>query len=131
MARQKTVLLVTKAGLVRNITLAGLTIYGYKVLTAEYAEAAEILRANHRVDVVVVDLDLTDNDCGSAITRVARAVNPRTDFVYTSRVPNRVAAGIRGRGAPILRDPYHPHQLADVISHLRFRSTEATDVSAA
>ena len=41
MARRKTVLLVTKPGLIRNVTSAGLTMYGYDVLTAEHDEAAE------------------------------------------------------------------------------------------
>ena len=46
MARRKTVLLVTKPGLIRNVTSAGLTMYGYDVLTAAHAEAIESLRVN-------------------------------------------------------------------------------------
>jgi CheY-like chemotaxis protein len=131
MARPKTVLLVTKAGLTRNVTSAGLTVYGYEVLTADGAEAEESLRSNQHIDVVVIDLDLVDDEHAFAIARVGRGVKSTMDVVYTSRMPHRAAAAIGGRGAPILRDPYHPHQLCDVISHLRARSPEATDVAAA
>ena len=131
MARPKTVLLVTKAGLTRNVTSAGLTVYGYDVITADGAEAEESLRANQHIDVVVIDLDLVDDEHAFAIARVGRGVKSTMDVVYTSRMPHRAAAAIGGRGAPILRDPYHPHQLCDVISNLRARSAEATDVAAA
>ena len=131
MARQKTVLLVTKPGLIRNVTSAGLTMYGYDVLTAEYAEAAESVRANRHIDVVVIDADLADKDHGISLARIAREAIPKIDVVYTSRMPHRVAAALQEAGAPVLRDPYHPHQLADVIAHLRSRPTEAPDASAA
>jgi DNA-binding response OmpR family regulator len=131
MARQKTVLLVTKPGLVRNVTSAGLTMYGYDVLTAEYAEAAKSVRATRHIDVVVIDADLADKDHGISLARIAREAIPKIDVVYTSRMPNRVAAALQEAGAPVLRDPYHPHKLADVIAHLRSRPTEAPDASAA
>jgi DNA-binding response OmpR family regulator len=130
MARQKTVLLVTKPGLIRNVTSAGLRMYGYDVLTAEYAEAAERLRANRHIDVVVIDADLADKDHSISVARIAREAIPKIDVVYTSRMPHRAAAALQV-GAPILRDPYHPHLLANVIAHLRSRPTEAPDASAA
>ena len=131
MARQRTVLLVAKAGLVRTVTSAGLNVYGYCVLTADSAEAVEALQANPRIDVVVIDLDAAGTEQGAALARLGQRLNPKTDNVYTSKGPHRVAGAIRGGGAPILRDPYHPHQLADVIAHLRFRSTAAMDVDVA
>jgi DNA-binding NtrC family response regulator len=131
MARQRTVLLVARAGLTRTVTAAGLTIYGYNVLTAEYADTPETLGSGCHIDVVVIDLDLADDGQRSAIARSVQRLNPRVDIVYTSRMPSRAAAGLRGSGAPILRDPYRPHQLADVIAHLRYRSAEASDASVA
>jgi DNA-binding response OmpR family regulator len=131
MARQKTVLLVTKPGLIRNVTSAGLTMYGYDVLSAEYAEVAENLRATRHIDVVVIDADLADKDHGISVARIAREAFPKIDVVYTSRMPHRAAAALQVAGAPVLRDPYHPHQLANVIAHLRSRPTEAPDASAA
>jgi DNA-binding response OmpR family regulator len=128
MARQKTVLLVTKPGLIRNVTSAGLTMYGYDVLTAAPEEAIESLQVNRHTAVVVIDADLSDQD--GEVARFGRAVNPKIDVVYTSRMPHRVPATILP-GAPILRDPYHPHQLANVIAHLRSRQAEPTDASAA
>src|SRR5215218_3194568 len=92
--------------------------YGYEVLAADGAEAEESLRSNQHIDVVVIDLDLVDDEHVFAIARVGREVKSTMDVVYTSRMPNRAAAVVGGRSAPILRDPYHPHQLADVISHL-------------
>jgi DNA-binding response OmpR family regulator len=127
MARRKTVLLVTKPGLIRNVTSAGLTMYGYDVLTAAPEEAIESLQVNRHTAVVVIDADLSDQD--GEVARFGRAVNPKIDVVYTSRIPHRVAAMLPG--APILRDPYHPHQLANVIAHLRSRQAEPTDASAA
>ena len=85
MARTKTVLLVTKPGLVRNITSAGLTLYGYDVLTAAPEEAIESLQVNRHTAVLVIDADLSDQDEG--VARFARAVNPKIDVVYTSRMP--------------------------------------------
>jgi CheY-like chemotaxis protein len=128
MARTRTVLLVTKPGLVRNVTSAGLTLSGYDVLTAAPEEAIECLQVNRHTAVVVIDADLPDQDEG--VARFARAINPKVDVVYTSRVPHRAAATLLP-GAPILRDPYHPHQLANVIAHLRSRPAEPTDASAA
>ena len=128
MARRKTVLLVTKPGLVRNVTSAGLTLYGYDVLTAAPEEAIESLRVNRHTAVLVIDADLPDQDEG--IAGFARVFNPKIDVVYTSRMPHQTVATLLP-GAPILRDPYHPHQLANVIAHLRSRQAEPTDASAA
>ena len=127
MARTKTVLLVTKPGLVRNITSAGLTLYGYDVLTAAPEEAKDSLQVNRHTAVLVIDGDLPDQE---GVAGFARVVNPKIDVVYTSRMPHRAAATLLP-GAPILRDPYHPHQLANVIAHLRSRQAEPTDASAA
>ena len=127
MSRTKTVLLVMKAGLTRNVTSAGLTVYGYDVRTAAPEEAIESLRVNRHTAVVVIDADLPDQDEG--VASFARMINPKADVIYTSRMPHRAAATLLP-GAPILRDPYHPHQLANAIAHLRSRPAETADASA-
>ena len=60
---------------------------------------------------------------------ILSAVNPKIDVVYTSRMPHRAAATLLP-GSPILWDPCHPHQLANVIAHLRSRPAETADASA-
>ena len=81
--------------------------YGYDVLTAEYAEAEERLRATRHIDVVVIDADLADKDDGISFARIAPGAFPKIDVVYTSRMPHRAAAALQVAGAPVLRDPYY------------------------
>jgi CheY-like chemotaxis protein len=50
---------VAKDGLVRKVTTAGLAMYAFEVITAgDGQEAAEILRANKHITVLVSDADL-------------------------------------------------------------------------
>jgi DNA-binding response OmpR family regulator len=132
MARHQSVLLVARDGLIRKIATSGLSMYGYDVLTAEDGErAAEVLRGNTQLTVLVADADLGGALDGLAIARLAREINPQIDVIYTSRQPNRVPPGSMVSGAPTLRDPYHPHQLVGVIAQLRNRSPETVDRSVA
>ena len=125
MAKPQTVLLVARTGLVRNVTSAGLAMYGYDVLTADGGqEASEALRENKHITVLVTDADLTGEIDGLGIARLARKINPKIDVIYTARAPHRIPHAAKVSGAPMLRDPYHPHQLVGVISSIRMRSTE-------
>jgi CheY-like chemotaxis protein len=131
-ARHQTVLLIARDGLVRNVTSAGLAMYGYEVLTASNGkEAAQILEANRHTTVLVSDADMPGEIDGLAIARLARAMNPKIDVIYTSRVPQFMSEKEKVTDAPTLRDPYHPHQLVGVISHLRYRPPEPVAQSAA
>jgi CheY-like chemotaxis protein len=132
MARHQTVLLVAADGLIRNVTTAGLAIYGYEVLTASNGQqAADMLRANKHLTLLVTDADLSGEIDGLAVARLAREVNPNIEVIYTSRIPHRIPPMAKVTNAPTLRDPYHPHQLVGVISHLRNRSPETIDRSVA
>jgi hypothetical protein len=76
-----------------------------------------MLRSNRAISVLILDADL-----GGEAARLAREMIPRIDVIYTSRMPNRITHSDMVSGAPILRDPYHSHQLVAVLSHLRQRS---------
>ena len=128
MARHQTVLLIARDGLSRKVTSAGLSMYGYEVLTADDGEqAAEVLQGNRQITLIVTDADLGGNVDGLEIARFARKMNPNVEVIYTSRLPHRIPLMAKVSGAPTLRDPYHPHQLVGVISHLRQRSAETVD----
>lgn len=132
MARQQTMLLVASDGLVRKVTTAGLALYGHEVITASSgAEAAEVLRSNKHITVLVTDADLGGDVDGLRIAQFARERNPKIDVVYTSRNPHRLSEEAKVSGAPTLRDPYHPHQLVGVLTHLRHRAVDTLDQSVA
>jgi CheY-like chemotaxis protein len=122
MARALVVLLVAGTGLVPAVTADGLRIYGYEVLVApDGAEALEQVRAQRRIDVLVVDAELGGEVDGLAAARLARALNPKMDVVYTARVPHLLPEKAKVSGAPCVRAPYHPYQIASVISALKHR----------
>jgi CheY-like chemotaxis protein len=131
MARHQTVLLVAKDGLVRKVTSAGLAMYGYEVLTAsDGQEAAELLETNRHTTIIVTDADMGGEIDGVAIALLARKMNPNIDIIYTSRAPHRLPEKVKVSGAPTLRDPYPPHQLVGVITHLRYRPETGAESAA-
>jgi CheY-like chemotaxis protein len=132
MARHQVVLLVARDGLLRRVTAAGLETYSYEVLVADDGEkAAEILRLRRHVTVLVTDADLGGPIDGLAVARLARDLNPKIDVIYTSRTPHRILLDAIVGNAPMLRDPYHSHQLVGVLSNLRQRPSEVATASAA
>ena len=132
MPRHQVVLLIARDGLLRRVTAAGLETYGYEVVVADDGEqAAEIVRLRTNVTVLVTDADLGGSVDGLAIARLARDLNPKIEVIYTSRTPHRIDLIALVANAPILRDPYHSHQLVGVLSNLRQRRSEAATASAA
>jgi CheY-like chemotaxis protein len=122
MSKQLVVLLVAGDGLTQLLTASGLGIYGYDVVTArDGASAVEQLRERRRIDVVVTDAELQGGVDGLAVARTAREINPKVDVIYTARFPHKVPEKSKVRGAPCVRAPYHPHQIASVISALKHR----------
>jgi DNA-binding NtrC family response regulator len=102
--------------------------YGYDVLLANSAEeASHLIRTNRRVSVLVLDTDLGQASVGLALAKDARASDPELKVIYTSQTPFRLKDAEKVSGAPCLRTPYHPHQLASVIGQLvrRHASEEA------
>ena len=132
MARHQTVLIIARDGLIRKVATSGLGTYGYEVMAAEDGvQAAEMLRTNRCITVLITDADHSGPMDGLALAQLAREMNPNIDVIYTSRTPQRVPLAAMVRGAPMVRDPYHPHQLVGVLSNLRQRSHDLTEPSAA
>ena len=122
MARQINVLLVADDGLTRAVVANGLEMYGYCVFAARDSEdALELLNAHHRVHVLVVDADMGGEPDGLGVAKAARQLSPTIDVIYVSRIPFRIPEKAKVEGAPCVRSPYHPHQLASVIAALRHR----------
>ena len=133
MSRQPLVLLVPAdrvAGMASASSLAG---YGYDVLLANSAqEASHLIRTNRRVSVLVLDTDLGEASVGLALAKDACASDPELKVIYTSQTPFRLKDAEKVSGAPCLRTPYHPHQLASVIGQLvRRHATEQAEAYAA
>jgi CheY-like chemotaxis protein len=84
-------------------------------------DALDQLNAPHRVDVLVVDADMGGEQDGLGVAKAARQRSPTIDVIYVSRIPFRIPEQAKVRGAPCVRSPYHPHQLASVIAALRHR----------
>jgi CheY-like chemotaxis protein len=123
MAGQINVLLVADDGLTRAVAANGLETYGYCVFTARDGEdALEQVKTRRRIDVLVTDADMGGERDGLAVARTARQLSPKMDVIYVSRVPFRIPEHAKVRGAPCVRSPYHPHQLASVIAALRHRA---------
>ena len=120
MKRNARVLLVAADGLTRRLTRNGLEIYGYEVLIAcDGAEAVALLESERRIGIVVTDAELGGETDGLAVAQAARAIDANMIVIYTSRFPHTIPAHRKVSAAPIVRAPYHPHQLLGVISQLR------------
>ncbi|KAB1074067.1 response regulator [Methylobacterium planeticum] len=121
--RQPQVLLLSGDELTRLLTTSGLEGYGYEVRSARTAAEAEaILRdeeALRHIHVLVTDADVRDASDGLALASLARRLRPSIHVIYTARQPHRISAAHKVAGAPCLRTPYHPHQLAGIISGLQ------------
>jgi CheY-like chemotaxis protein len=122
MGRQIRVLLVADDGLTRAVAANGLIMYGFDVATARDGEdAVEQLKAKTRIDVLVTDADMGGTFDGLAVAKIARQLAPKIDVIYVARLPFRIPDKSKVSGAPCVRSPYHPHQLASVISSLHHR----------
>jgi CheY-like chemotaxis protein len=131
-ARQQTILLLARDSLTRKVTSAALLMFGHEVLTPRDGEqAVEMVRTNKHITLLVIDAEIEGDVSGIALARTARGIIPKVDVIYTSRAPHRIPHGAMVSGAPILRDPYQPHQLVGVIAHLKSRSPELAEQSAA
>jgi DNA-binding NtrC family response regulator len=122
MARQPLVLLIPADRRTGAITRAGLESYGYDVLMASTVEEAlDLLRANQRVSVLVVDVEPKPTSAGMALAKAARRSDPSLHVIYTCGAPYKLPEREKVSGAPCLRTPYHPHQLVGVIGQISSR----------
>ena len=119
MSRQPLVLLVSGDRLAGMTTANSLVGYGYEMLLpSTVEEAGHLLRTNRRISVLVIDTDLGPVGAGLSLARDSRVSDPDLKVIYTSREPFRLQDAEKVSGAPCLRTPYRPHQLAGVISQL-------------
>jgi CheY-like chemotaxis protein len=122
MSKQLVVLHVARDGLTQILTTSGLAIYGYEVVTAsDGASAVDLMRAHRRIDVLVTDAELGGEVDGLKVARGARELHPKIEVIYTARFPQKLSEQMKVRGAPSIRAPYHPHQIASVIAALKHR----------
>jgi CheY-like chemotaxis protein len=122
MSKPVSVLIVAADNLTRRVTASGLTMYGYEAMTAcDGPSALEMLGAERRVDVLVVDADIAGETSGLAVARQARLLHPRIDVIYASAMPHRIPESAKVKGAPSIRAPFQPQQIVGIISELRFR----------
>ena len=121
MTKQPLVLFVASNALTRRDVVRGLESYGHTVITAADGEEALALLDAHgrRIGVLVADADMKGEVDGLAVAKRARNINPRLSVIYTARLPHVIPSSAQVNGAPLVRTPYHPHQLASVISMLR------------
>ena len=121
MPSQPLVLLVADDGQTRRAIGQGLESYGHQVLaTADGHQALQAMSAHRgRIGVVVTDVDMRGEVDGLAVATMARTLDPRVCVIYTARRPYSIPASRQVSGAPLVRTPYHPHQLAGVIAMLR------------
>jgi len=76
-------------------------VYGYEVLTATNgADAVQQLRAQRRLDLLVIDAELGGEIDGLATAWLARELNPKIEVIYTARVPHLISERSKVRGAP-------------------------------
>ena len=122
MARQPLVLLVPRDRLTGILTSNGLLGYGYDVLVAASVEdAVEILSANSRISILVIDVEIENASECLALAKAARTDDPKVKVIYTCGIPNRLPEREKVTGAPCIRTPYHPHQLVGVIGQMSNR----------
>ena len=115
------VLLVAADGLTRRQVSATLEIYGHHVLTAADGREALALLGEHgvRIASIVVDVDIGGEVDGLTVAEQARRLNSKVAVIYTARRPHVIPASRQVPGSPVIRTPYHPHQLAGVITMVR------------
>jgi len=122
MARQPLILLIPADRRTGALTRIGLEGYGYDVLVAGTAdEALDLLHANQRISVLVVDVKPEKDSDGIALAQTARRSDPSIHVIYTSGAPYKLHERHKVSGAPCLRTPYHPHQLVGVIGQISSR----------
>jgi CheY-like chemotaxis protein len=116
-------IMVVDADILARISIAEfLRDCGYRVIeAASGAEARAVLKADHAVEVLLIDMQLEDTEDGFALSKALRAEYPRLVILRTSS-----AAKLADKAAELCDDgplekPYHPQELLRRIQRLRAR----------
>lgn len=117
----ETILLVDSDAVARATIAEYLRGCGYRVLEAANTAEAILALETHAVDVVVSDVELSDDSGGGfGLAAWVRSNTPSVTMILTSSVERSVdAAGDLCEEGPMLRKPYHPQLLLDQIRRLR------------
>jgi hypothetical protein len=91
------------------------------LVAASVEDAVDILSANSRISVLVIDVEIENASESLALARAARRDDPKVKVIYTCGIPNRLPEREKVTGAPCIRTPYHPHQLVGVIGQMSNR----------
>jgi DNA-binding response OmpR family regulator len=97
---------------------------GYKVIEGSGgAEVREVLEHGHKIDVLLIDMQLQSSEDGFALAREIRADYPDITVVRTSSTAKLAdKAGDLCDDGPLMK-PYHPQELVRRIQSLRQRSS--------
>jgi CheY-like chemotaxis protein len=116
----KTIMVVDADILARMAIAEFLRDCGYKVIEAAGgAEVRAVLKADHAVEVLLIDMQLEDSEDGFALAKALRTAYPRLIILRTSS-----AAKLADQAAELCADgplekPYHPQELLRRIQRLR------------
>lgn len=113
---QAEVLIVDDDPTVRDISVTGLELFGFDVLSAEDGEAAiEIFRDHGQIDLVILDLTLPGLSAGALVSALdeIRAV----PIVVSSGYPEHDAMRHFPNNRPtrFIQKPYEPSLLVDLV----------------
>ena len=98
---------------------------GYRVIEGvSGAEVRAVLEAGHKVEVVLLDMQLRSSEDGFALAREIRAAYPAITIIRTSSTAKLAdkAADLCDDG-PLVK-PYHPQELLRRIQKLRQQSND-------
>lgn len=125
LSESKTVMVVDADILARMAIADYLRDCGYKVIEGvSGAEVLAVLNAGHKVEVLLIDMQLRSSEDGFALAREIRAQHPDMIIVRTS-----AAAKLADKAADLCEDgslvkPYHPQELLRRIQDLRRRQRD-------
>ena len=125
-AQDAKIIMVVDADILARMAIADfLRDCGYKVIEAgSGAEVLAVLKAGHKIEVLLIDMQLRSSEDGFALTREIRAQHPGIVVIRTSTTAKLAdkAADLCDDG-PLVK-PYHPQELLHRIQKLRQRQSD-------
>ena len=115
LAGAETILLAEDEGSVRELVRAGLTRFGYQVITAPDGATALERAATHagRIDLLLTDVVMPGMDARALADRLL-ALHPTAKVIYMSGYSDAAIGdqGVSAGGAVFLQKPFTPEALA-------------------
>jgi DNA-binding response OmpR family regulator len=123
---QSKIVMVVDADILARMAIADyLRDCGYKVIEGvSGAEVLAVLKAGHKIEVLLIDMQLRSSEDGFALAREIRAQHPDMIVVRTS-----ATAKLADKAADLCEDgplvkPYQPEELLRRIQDLRRRQSD-------